>query len=571
MTSPVVLGLWDGHEASVSLLAEGRLIFALSEERTSRRKRASGFPEGALGAALRFADQRGLEVTDVALAGRHGRAPLRLLDHLYRRTSPERDPLSLSSVAVRAWESLIPRATGFRALEAALGRLAPLRRVARLLPRPFRIHVVAHHDAHAWSALFGAHDASALVLTWDAYGEGLAASARFAGSPERLNAALPVSAGLAMLYGAVTHALGFKEGDEGKVMGLAGRGRPEVAAGRVGQLFRTDTAAPSLVRPLCHAELRRLVKGLSREDVAAGLQAATQREVTRWLRSLLSGGARPSRLLLAGGLFANIRVNQALEREDVGGVYVFPNMVDGGLSAGAAHKVWYERSHGLAAEPATLQLGPEMEAARITRAVASLSDSSLQVAERGPAAARMATRIARGEVIALADGRDEFGPRALGARSILFSASRRGLPERVNRGLGRDGFMPFGPAVLAEAAEGMWSEISAASDLSSMTLAVDASPDFARRFPSAVHVDGTTRPQVVRAESAPQLHELLSRLRAMGEAPVLINTSFNRHGEPIVHSPEDALKTFTGADIDALFIGDYEITRAEQARPRRNT
>lgn len=565
MNSPVVLGLWDGHEASVSLLAEGRLVFALSEERTSRQKRASGFPEGAVRAALSFADEQALEITDVALAGQHGRAPLRLLEPLYRKSSPERDPLSLSSVAVRAWESLLPRATGLRALEAALGRLAPLRRLAGLLPRPFRVHVVPHHDAHAWSALFGAHDASALVLTWDAYGEGLAATARSAHSPERLVAALPTSAGLAMLYGAVTHALGFKEGDEGKVMGLAARGRPEVAGARVEQLFRADTAAPCLKRPLSHAELRRLIDGLGREDVAAGLQAVTERELGRWLRSLLGGRARPARLLLAGGLFANIRVNQALGREDVGGVYVFPNMVDGGLSAGAAHKVWYEQSHSLAEEPETLHLGPRMEASQVTRA---LDASALRVERRGPAAARMAARISRGEVIAVADGRDEFGPRALGARSILFSASREGLPGRVNRGLGRDGFMPFGPAVLDEATTGCWTGVPAASDLGTMTLAVDASADFERRFPSAVHVDGTTRPQVVRAGSAPRLHEMLSRLQAMGEAPVVINTSFNRHGEPIVHSLEDALRTFSASDIDALFIGEDEITRRDKTAAR---
>ncbi len=178
----------------------------------------------------------------------------------------------------------------------------------------------------------------------------------------------------------------------------------------------------------------------------------------------------------------------------------------------------------------------------------------------------MAARLARGEVIACADGPDEFGPRALGARSILFSAARPELPERVNRGLGRDGFMPFGPAVLDEAAEGLWHGISTGSELGTMTVAVDASDSFARRYPSAVHLDGTTRPQLVTRAGAPRLHELLARLHARDGTAAVINTSFNRHGEPIVHSPEDAIRSFLASDIDALFLGDYEVTKGATAQ-----
>lgn len=574
-----ILGIWDGHEASVSLVVDGALVFALSEERPSRRKRHSGFPRRALARALAFAAERGQVVTDVALAGHDGRAPLRLLEPLYARGDPHRDTGDLASRAVRAWENALPRLPGVRALERAVGRAAALRRVLPALRAaggpPPRVHTVPHHEAHAFSALFGPQREGALVVTWDAYGEGRAATLRDAARPTAPLVERGVDVGLAELYGAVTLALGFREGDEGKVMGLAARGRPAVAADRLRGLFTTGPAGPRLRDALRHGRLRRLLRGVSRDDAAAAVQAVAEELATAWLGAALDGAARdgaahdpstgraaPRPLLLAGGFFANIRVNQALAAlPGVSGLFVFPNMVDGGLSAGAAHRVWWAASGALATPLRDAFLGCAFDPAP-TLAIARAQ--GLTVRRLADPASAAAAHLRAGRVVCRCEGRDEFGPRALGNRSILFAAERPALVQRVNAALGRDDFMPFGPLVRLEEAREEWPDDGPGPrwrDLGYMTIAAPASAALRRAAPAAVHLDGTTRPQVVDPETTPGLHRLLTEFRRRGGGPAVVNTSFNLHGEPIVHGPEDALRTFVASDLDVLLLGDHEVTR----------
>lgn len=554
-----VLGIWDGHDASVALVADGRLAFALSEERPSRRKRYSGFPSLALARTMEWASRHGVQVTDVAVGGAFGRAPLRLLEPWYTGSDPHRDPLDAAGMAIRSYENGVAAVPGARSIDRFAGLLALRLRLRRLLPDPFRLHAVPHHEAHAYSALLVSDDPDARILTWDAYGEGCAATLRSAGAPRRPDAGLPVSAALAFLYGAVTLALGFLEGDEGKVMGLAAHGDPDRLGRRFDALFEPDPARPFLRRPLDRATVRGLVDGgASREDVAAALQQVVEARVLGWLSSRCQADPLPRRLLLAGGLFANIRLNQALaQAPGVAGVSVFPNMGDGGLSAGAANAVWCRGKGSPAVPIGDAFLGVEFDGDEIERAA---QDSGLPCRRVPDPAQAAAERLRRGEVICRFAGRDEFGPRALGNRSILFDPAVPGLPGRVNTALRRDGFMPFGPAVPVEAADGSWRPLPG-TDLGTMTVAVDATGGFARTCPSAVHVDGTSRPQVVDAGTAPGFHALLDRVRLLGGPPALVNTSFNLHGEPIVHTPANALETFRQAGFEALYLEDLEVTR----------
>ncbi len=552
-----VLGLWDGHDAGVGLVADGVLVFALSEERPTRRKRASGWPGVALARCLQWASDHGMRVGDVAVAGRYGRWPLRWLEPLYRARDPHGDPLSFGNRAMAAYENRVPAMTWVREVEAATA-LWPVRtRLARIFRREVRVHRVDHHEAHAFCALFGPRDGRGLVVTWDAYGEGRAVTLRPAGAPDRVEAWLGPDAGVASLYGAVTVALGFREGDEGKVMGLAALGDPGRAMDRFLSAFVvTPEGAPRLRRPLNKGLVQSLVRGLSREAVAAGLQAATERLVVEWLARKV-GEARADRLLLAGGLFANIRLNQALAGLlGVERVFVFPAMGDGGLPAGAAHRVWWER-HGRLGEPVRdVALGLEFPAKECEAAARA---AGLAVSRCDDAPAEAAREVVAGRVVAWYDGRDEFGPRALGRRSIVFRADRVDLAARVNRALGRDDFMPFAPALAADDAREAWSGSWRDEDLRFMTVAVPASEPFRARCPAAVHADGTCRPQVVTADLAPRFHRLLREVVRLGGPPAVVNTSLNLHGEPIVHSPADAVATFRRAGLDVLFLGDLAV------------
>lgn len=554
-----VLGLWDGHDAGVALVADGALVFALSEERPARRKRASGWPALALARCLQWARDHGVRVRDVAVAGRYGRWPLRWLEPLYRARDPQGDPLSFGNRAMAAFENRVPAMAWVREVEAATALWPVQARLARLFGRGVRVRAVDHHEAHAFCALFGPRDGRGLILTWDAYGEGRAVTVRPAAAPDRIEAWLGPDAGVASLYGAVTVALGFREGDEGKVMGLAALGDPGRAVDRFLSAFVvTPEGAPRLRQPLNKRLVRNLVRGLSREDAAAGLQAATERLVLGWLAPRVEE-ARADRLLLAGGLFANIRLNSALAGlPGIEGVFVFPAMGDGGLCAGAAHRVWWER-HGRLGEPVCdVALGLEFSAEECEAAARA---AGLATSWCDDAPGEAAREVVAGRVVAWYDGRDEFGPRALGRRSIVFRADRVDLADRVNRALGRDDFMPFGPALTEEDSGEAWTGAWRAEDLRSMTLAVPAAESFRARCPAAVHVDGTCRPQVVTAGICPRFHRLLREVRRLGGPPAVVNTSFNLHGEPIVHRPADAVATFQRAGLDVLFLKDVAVRK----------
>ena len=557
--SAVVLGVWDGHDASVALIADGRLVFALSEERPSRRKRHSGFPRRALARCLSWAADHGIRPTHTALAGSWGRAPQRLLEPLYARGDPRREPLGLASRAAMAWENRVAAYPALRRWERPAGLVAVRARLAAALGGNTPLHVVDHHEAHAFSALLGAPGAGALVITCDAYGEGVAATVRGADGPLRPAVRAPAPWGLPLLYGAVTVALGFAEGDEGKVTGLAARGDPERLGGRFHGLFREGSGPPALRRSLGRREIRALIRGASVEDVAAGLQECAEEQTERWIARLLDDVARPTPLLLAGGLFANVRINRGLARlPGLDGLFVFPHMGDGGLSVGAAHRLWFGLRRRLAQPWDGAALGRSFERTA-ARGAAERAGLSVRPVESASIAA--ARRLHQGRVVCRFTGRDEFGPRALGNRSILFSAADPGLCARVNRALGRDDSMPFGP-VLADEDVGSALQVPAPPiDLAHMTVAVDATPAFRRECPGAVHVDGTARPQVVRRSRDPELHALLTAHRREGGGRALINTSFNLHGEPVVHTPEDAVRTFVASGLDTLYLGDLECSR----------
>lgn len=554
-TRPVVLGLWDGHDSGVAVVSDRALVFALSEERVTRQKRHSGFPHRSLAAALDFCARHGMEPTNLALAGAVGRLPLRVLEPIYRVLAPDRSPLSAPSRAVAGWEN---RIAGFPVIRDAEARAAA-EVIRPRLPRSLRrlpIHRVEHHTAHAFSALL--LPGEGMVLTWDAYGEGLSATLRTTHKPDVLLRTLNADAGPATLYGAVTHHLGFKEGDEGKVMGLAARGDPIRTAPALATLLRRnrDAGTVRLARGTTERTLARLLDAEERDDIAAGIQAITEEVVVDLLSRWLGPAPERSRLLLAGGLFANICINRRLALlPAVDGVSVFPHMGDGGLAAGAAHRVWWSITGARARMPSPF-LGALVDR---TTAEAAARSSGLPWRRVEAPDLAAAAHIAAGRVVCRFKGRDEYGPRALGHRSILFRPDRPELIERVNQSLRRDDFMPFGPAIPGPIPPGTWPEALGPTDLSSMTVAVRADKAFARAANAVIHVDGTIRPQVVSRSSTPGYHRLLTEVQRLADLPCVINTSFNLHGEPIVHSPADAMRSFQAAGLDVLYLDDIEL------------
>ena len=425
-----------------------------------------------------------------------------------------------------------------------------------------KLRRIEHHEAHASSAYFASGFARALILTVDAYGSGLTTTLSLgeAGTIRRIHSVrFPHSMG--MFYAQVTKALGFvPDRHEGKILGLAAYGKP----GRLGAEVRArfierdgSFEAPWLFD-------RRYVRGLvrqhPREDLAAAWQENLEGVLVRYVAHHLEAH-RVDCVALAGGVAANVKLNQRIaETPGVSRVFVYPAMNDSGTAAGAAMTV---QASLAALRPARLRdvfLGPAFTDGDVEAALAGRGLVTRRMADPGD---EIGDLLARGKTVARCAGRMEYGPRALGNRSILYQAVDPRANQWLNEKLRRTEFMPFAPATLIEHAGRCYRNLDVAADAARfMTITYDCTDFMKQASPAAVHVDGTARPQLVDADTNPAFHAILAAYHRRTGIPSVLNTSFNIHEEPIVCSPADAVATFLSGDLDYLALGDLLVSRS---------
>jgi len=556
----VVLGINAySHDAAAVLFVDGAMVFAAEEERYDRVRHSAAFPRGAIQAALRHAGLDAGDVQQVAFCWRRDMARWNKALYVLARL-----PRSLPFFWERP-ENMPRRVTYLQNIRglahdlAAAGVTAP-------------ITYVPHHLAHAVQAhRFGPHDETA-VLTADGMGEWTSMatwSVPGDGQPKRLaRQCYPHSIG--KVYAAVTQHLGFMpEADEGKTMGLAPYGRPTLVKG-FHEVLRADpfalfrVALKSFGYPLGHTTMAgaafarqfgpaRAPEGpieAAHEDLAFALQAVTEDVVLQIARDLRERSGL-DHLGLGGGLFLNCVLNGRLAREaGFSEVWNFPAAGDAGAAAGgAAYVAGAKRT-----ELTHAYWGDEFDSREIERA---LSGRAHRVADPAAAAAEA---LADGKTVAWFQGRMEFGPRALGARSILADPRDPGIKDRLNEAVKfREGFRPFAPAVLLEAAND-WFADGRPSPF--MLLTSKARPHVREQIPGVIHVDGTARVQTVaRSGGQPEFRSLLEAFARHTGVPMLLNTSLNVRGEPIARTPEEALSVFDRTALDVLVLGRHIVAK----------
>lgn len=557
----LVLGIADNHDSGAAVTVDNGLVCAVNQERVDRVKGSAAFPWGAIDAALEAAGASERDVDRIVVGtGFTPSAPLRLFPRRHEEARAEGQFSPLLHAYVLYQSAL--RATGLHTVDVDLSRQI-LRR--RLRARPLRtdmIELVDHHRSHAEAAFRTQGAPDALVLTVDAMGDGttVTVSAGTHGQLDRLYRQSGLSA-INAFYGRVTELLGFSANrHEGKVMGLAARAEPpEELLSHIRS--RLQFREPGFSRAAVFKAERRtdpfwqFFERFSREEIAASAQHVLEEAVLAFVRYWARRTGR-STLALAGGVFANVKLNMRIaELDEIERVWVLPHMGDGGLAVGGL----------LAAlEPPPRQIpdvywGPSFTEKQCYKAL-SLAD--LPRVKPEAVVEEVADLIARGRTVARFDGRMEWGPRALGNRSILLRADDVPLTDRLNDQLRRNDFMPFAPVVREEDAPLYFKGYDKAPEAARfMTICFPATPRFRALAPAAVHVDGTARPQVVRAHDNPVLYELLGAVGERTGGPVLINTSFNVHEEPIVCTPGDAIRTWRSAELDALWLGPFLVKR----------
>ena len=580
-----ILGINAYHgNASAAIVCDGRLIAAVEEERFNRVKYAAGFPAQAIRYCLKEA---GLTLADI--------------DHVAVPRNPYARMGTKLVYALRMPSFARERAKvlgKFRGIPEALAQAFdadPKRLTAQF-------HRVEHHQAHLASSFFVSPFERAALLSADGLGD--FASTMWgtgAGNRMHIDGAIAFPHSLGLFYSGVTQYLGFpKFGDEYKVMGLAAYGQPEQLevfrdivrfdANSNGNGFRLGLdyfthhrtgpemswaeadKTPTLSKMFSEEMPKRLGPVRTPEEpleqrhhnLAASLQARLEEVYLGMLRKLAERTGLKA-VCLAGGVAFNCVANgKIFDATPFEQVYVHPAAGDAGLAVGAAFYVWHQKL----GKPRSFVMdhaywGPGYSRDEIRRAI-----DSNGIAEKGYCISELpekelmrntAAMVADGKILGWFQGRSEWGPRALGNRSIVADPRRAEMTETLNRRIKhREIFRPFAPSILSEATAEYF-EKSHPSPF--MTLAYSVRAEKRNEIPAPTHVDGTGRLQTVTREANPRYHALISAFRDLTGVPVVLNTSFNDN-EPIVCRPEEALDCFLRTQMDALVLGDFLIKKA---------
>jgi carbamoyltransferase len=590
------------HDSAACLLADGRIVAAAQEERFTRKKHDAGFPHHAARYCLE-AGGVGLDRVDhVAFYDKPFLKFERLLE-TYLAFAPR--GFRSFRMAMPLWlkEKLFQKIL----LRDELEKLGPGIDVERLL-------FAEHHQSHAASAFFASPFAEAAVLTMDGVGEWTTTSAGFGrGNQLEILKELHFPHSLGLLYSALTYHLGFKvNSGEYKVMGLAPYGEPKHVDLFFDHLidlkpdgtFRLDmsyfdyctglTMTNDNFNRLFGASARKRDELLTQRhmDVAASLQKVTEEVMLRLSRSLArETGAR--NLCLAGGVALNCVGNGKLLRDGAfERIWIQPAAGDAGGAVGAALAAYHlyagkprHTNGGNGADAmAGSYLGPGFAQDDIEQRLAA-AGAAFERCDDAALIARTVDGLVAGNAVGWFQGRMEFGPRALGARSIIADPRSADMQKTLNlRVKYRESFRPFAPAVLREDVAD-WFELD--DDSPYMLLVADVVKRRRRQMtneeqslfgidklnvprsdiPAVTHVDYSARVQTVHRETNPRFHDLLTAFKARTGCPVLVNTSFNVRGEPIVLTPEDAFRCFMGSEIELLVAGNC-VLRKEQQDPR---
>ena len=430
---------------------------------------------------------------------------------------------------------------------------------------PYRWHFVAHHLAHAASAFHASPFQRAAVLTLDGRGE-RATTTYSLGEGTALDplGQVDMPNSLGILYEQVTTYLGFlHSSDEYKVMALASFGKPRYADQfrdivRMGPEGRYTVSPPRLIERFGPARIRGGPLEQYHYDVARSLQVVLEETVLE-MAGWLHDASRASTLCMAGGVALNCVMNARVrDQGPFHDVWIQPAAGDAGTALGAA--LWVDARQRVNADRAYRMdhafLGPSYGDDEIE---AFLRRSKLRYRRLTHIAEETAELLVQDRIIGWFQGAMEFGPRALGARSILASPISASMQDRLNEIKDREDFRPVAPVVLEEEAP-KWFAHAGVSPF--MLFVYDVLPDKANRIPAVRHVDGTARVQTVDRNQHPLYYDLLKAFHARSGVPVLVNTSFNTRGEPIVCTPRDAVESFWTSPLDALVIGSFLLEKS---------
>ena len=603
----VILGLSLSSDTHASLLVDGEIKSCVGEERLSRIKNYTGFPFRAIKEVLEL---ESLDPKDIDLVS------VGFEDYLEIR-----NPLDIELLMKRGgdidfanekpWWYL--KNTIYSSLQGDAKRILKMtdnrpsfgfhmREELNSMGITAPIKSVDHHTSHALSAYYFSNKKNNLVITADGYGDGFS-GAVFTGLNGDLQKIASTSKlhSMGSLYSASTKHLGFKSHrHEGKLTGLAAYGNPDnlydafdkivkctdsndsfcfdlkklnynpssVVLNRLKDYYRMLNGSwlpGRLTHPLLNY-LDVVAKNASKEDVAAATQKIFEDLYIKHVTAMIKKTGLTD-LALAGGNFANVRLNQRLlEETGATSMFVHPNMGDGGTAIGSAiyFHLQQEKEKGIEYKTRRLKnvyLGNDID---IKSFISAAKKNDFVIEEHRNSSSKVASLIAQGYIIGRISGKMEYGPRALGNRSIIAHPFNKGINDDLNKRLTRTEFMPFAPSVLKEKADKYYHNVKNSEYCGEfMTTTLDVKEE-GKIAEAVTHIDNTARPHFVDQENNKDYSEVLSEFEKLSGYPILINTSFNKHEEPIVRTALDGIERLKDGSVQYLSVGNFIVSKREK-------
>jgi len=557
-----ILGIHTGHDAAACIFKENNLISYIKEERLTRVKGDGNyFNLRSVDEVLKIAGINKSDISAVALT--RMQLPLKTFNSKKLKLNDMKRKLLSYDTDIRLGSYLLKNKS---ISESDFIRYSTLREALGVNENT-EIIFSNHHKAHILSSFkYIDWEKDILLVSCDGGGDGAYYSAyNFDGKElveiyggENTLTTKPQNPGasIGLAYSYATELCGFKRNShEGKITGLAAFGKPKVYK-EIVQLFKItdDGKVESDLEGRVGLEdkLSMIFKGLSKEDIAASIQRATEEVMLKWVGKLLNI-TKAKYLAMSGGVFSNVKLNYELSRIDnIDEMFIFPAMGDEGLPVGACVDYLISKSDVLSIDRRRLKsiyYGFPYQASELV-SLAKRKKFNIQNDNPALIAAKL---LAKHKVGAIFNGRMEMGPRALGARTILANPSKRNINDSINKRLQRTEFMPFAPFVTDYNAEKVFhinkNNLYACRF---MTTVAQVKDEWKDKISAVVHIDGTARPQIVYREDNPLYYDLLCEFEKATGLPVLVNTSFNAHEEPIINTPEEALQALIDGRVDFL-------------------
>ena len=573
-----ILGInLNSHDSGAALMRDGKILAVIQEERLSRIKMDGAPPVLSMAEVLRISKVKPSEIDVLAISDFPSCFRRDFLFFWqqnqrvwYTRLGYIKSFLTFKSFDLARFE----RQSGINGLRSAWRTERDTKKlIADLRSKGFKgnVELVDHDEAHAAGAYYtsGRADSFVAIIEGSSFTNACSFWQPRAGKLVKVqDVPLPHSPG--RYYEIVTLILGFNPKKHGgKITGLAALGDPKKCYDRVSDLLYMENGTIKVGRALYSlqdeyfARGKRLPKrfeGETREDIAAAFQKRLEEVVVDQMKALAKKYQMAS-LALSGGVFANVKLNMEVSRlPEVKNVFVHPGMGDMGQALGAALAV--QARHEPSFKPFFLKdvyFGPDYSSAEIEK---MLKETGTAYEKVPNIAERVGKLLSENKVVGFFQGRMEYGPRALGNRTIMYPAVDAKVNDWLNKQLNRTEFMPFAPVTLAERCDDCYVNMEKSRYAAKfMTITAEATPFMAEKMSAAVHVDNTARPQLIDRETNKVYYDAIKEYEKLTGLPTVINTSFNMHEEPIVCTPLEALRAYEMSHLDALAVGDFLVLK----------